>query len=59
MLGKMRAVRLVQLGKPLEAADIPIPEIGSSDVLIRVAAAGIVTRMRIIARAFPKSIIYR
>ena len=37
----MRAVRLVQVGKPLEEADIPIPEIGSSDILIRVAAAGI------------------
>ena len=37
----MRAVRLVQVGKPLEQADVPIPEIGSSDVLIRVAAAGI------------------
>jgi propanol-preferring alcohol dehydrogenase len=37
----MRAVRLVQVGKPLEQADIPVPEIGSSDVLIRVAAAGI------------------
>ena len=37
----MRAVRLVQVGKPLEQADIPIPEVGSSDVLIRVAAAGI------------------
>src|SRR2546421_8802744 len=37
----MRAVRLVQIGKPLEEADIPIPETGSSDVLIRVAAAGI------------------
>ena len=34
-------MRLVQVGKPLEQADIPIPEIGSSDVLIRVAAAGI------------------
>src|SRR5437660_233902 len=37
----MRAVRLVRVGKPLEQADIPIPGIGSSDVLIRVAAAGI------------------
>jgi D-arabinose 1-dehydrogenase-like Zn-dependent alcohol dehydrogenase len=37
----MRAVRLVQVGKPLEKTDIPIPGIGSSDVLIRVAAAGI------------------
>src|SRR5438067_12324012 len=37
----MRAVRLVQVGKPLEYAYIPIPEIGPSDVLIRVDAAGI------------------
>src|ERR1700745_333142 len=37
----MKAVRLVPVGKPLEDADIPIPGIGSSDVLIRVAAAGI------------------
>src|SRR6266478_2103793 len=37
----MRAVRLVQVGKPLEKADIPIPEIAPRDVLIRVAAAGI------------------
>ena len=37
----MRAVRLVQVGKPLEEADIPIPEIAPRDVLIRVAAAGI------------------
>src|SRR5881227_4028544 len=37
----MKSVRLVQVGKPLEHADIPIPQIGPSDVLIRVAAAGI------------------
>src|SRR5881398_3035170 len=37
----MKAVRLVEIGKPLEEADVPIPEIGSSDVLIRVTAAGI------------------
>src|SRR5262249_35903076 len=37
----MSAVRLVQVGKPLEQADIPIPESGSQDVLIRIAAAGI------------------
>jgi D-arabinose 1-dehydrogenase-like Zn-dependent alcohol dehydrogenase len=37
----MKAVRLVEVGKPLEEADVPIPEIGSSDVLICVAAAGI------------------
>src|SRR6478735_5312978 len=38
---EMRAVRLIQVGKPLEEADVPIPEIGSSHILIRVAAAGI------------------
>jgi len=37
----MKSVRLVQVGKPLEHADIPIPQIGPSDVLVRVAAAGI------------------
>src|SRR6266702_653093 len=37
----MRAVRLVQLGKPLEDAEIPLPEIGPSEVLVRVAACGI------------------
>jgi propanol-preferring alcohol dehydrogenase len=37
----MRAVRLVQIGKPLKDADITVPEIDPSDVLIRVAACGI------------------
>jgi len=37
----MRAARLVQVGKPLEDAEIPIPEIGPDEVLIRVQAAGI------------------
>src|SRR6266436_5480155 len=37
----MRAVQLTQIGEPVEDADVPIPEIGPSDVLIRVAAAGI------------------
>ncbi|MGE5209301.1 MAG: alcohol dehydrogenase catalytic domain-containing protein [Alphaproteobacteria bacterium] len=31
----------MKIGRPLEEADIPIPEIGLSDVLVRVAAAGI------------------
>ena len=37
----MRAVRLVQVGKPLKDAELAIPKIGSSDVLIRIEAAGI------------------
>src|SRR5438552_11847821 len=37
----MRAVRLLQLGKPLEDAEVALPEIGPSEVLVRVAACGI------------------
>src|SRR3989442_6629173 len=37
----MRAVQLTEIGKPLIDADVEIPESGPSDVLIRVAAAGI------------------
>jgi D-arabinose 1-dehydrogenase-like Zn-dependent alcohol dehydrogenase len=37
----MRAVRLTQIGNPLKDQDVPIPHIGASDVLIRVAASGI------------------
>src|SRR5438309_368929 len=37
----MRAVRLVQLGKPLADAEVALPEIGPSEVLVRVAACGI------------------
>jgi 2-desacetyl-2-hydroxyethyl bacteriochlorophyllide A dehydrogenase len=37
----MKAVRLAQFGKPLEDAEVPLPETGSTDVLVRVAACGI------------------
>ncbi len=37
----MRAVQLTQIGKPLQHVEIPNPEIGASDVLIRVGACGI------------------
>jgi D-arabinose 1-dehydrogenase-like Zn-dependent alcohol dehydrogenase len=37
----MRAVRLTQIKNPLENQDVPIPEIGASDILIRMTAAGI------------------
>ena len=37
----MRAVQLVQVGKPLEDAEVAIPKIGPSEVLVRVAACGI------------------
>ncbi len=37
----MKAVRLVQPGRPLELHDVPIPSPGASDVLVRVKAAGI------------------
>ena len=37
----MRAVRLTQVRQPLENSCIPVPEIGPTEVLVRVAAAGI------------------
>lgn len=37
----MKAVRLVETGKPLQMQDIPLPAIGDRDVLVRVKAAGI------------------
>ncbi len=37
----MKSVRLVQVGRPLEDAEIDLPEIGPSEVLVRVAACGI------------------
>jgi len=37
----MKAVRMVETGKPLELQEIPVPEIGNRDVLVRVRAAGI------------------
>src|SRR5262245_66333442 len=37
----MRAVRLAQIGKWLEEENVAIPRIDVSDVLIRIAAAGI------------------
>jgi 2-desacetyl-2-hydroxyethyl bacteriochlorophyllide A dehydrogenase len=37
----MKAVRLIQPGRPLEMQEIPTPAIGPADVLVRVEAAGI------------------
>ena len=37
----MKAVRLVETGQSLENHEIPIPALGSGDVLVRVKAAGV------------------
>ena len=37
----MKAVRLVEVGKPLEMQDIPTPDVRDDNVLIRIKAAGI------------------
>ncbi len=37
----MKAVRLVEIGQPLQLQDVPIPTVGSRDVLVRIRAAGI------------------
>jgi 2-desacetyl-2-hydroxyethyl bacteriochlorophyllide A dehydrogenase len=38
---QMKAVRLTEVGKPLEMQDIPIPALGERDILVQVRAAGI------------------
>jgi 2-desacetyl-2-hydroxyethyl bacteriochlorophyllide A dehydrogenase len=37
----MKAVRMVGVNQPLEMQEIPIPEVGEGDVLVKVKAAGI------------------
>jgi propanol-preferring alcohol dehydrogenase len=37
----MKSVRMIEAGKPLELQEIPIPNIGEKDILVRVRAAGI------------------
>ncbi len=37
----MKSIRMVETGKPLQLQEIPIPNIGEKDVLVRVRAAGI------------------
>lgn len=41
MPNPMQSVRLVKVGQPLEMQETPIPAVGSTDVLVRVRAAGI------------------
>ncbi len=38
---QMEAIRLIKPGQPLELQEIPIPQVGLRDVLVRVKAAGI------------------
>jgi propanol-preferring alcohol dehydrogenase len=37
----MKAVRLVELGQPLQLQEVPTPDVGPNDVLVRIKAAGI------------------
>ncbi len=37
----MKSIRMAEAGKPLELQEIPIPNIGENDVLVRIHAAGI------------------
>ncbi len=37
----MKAVRLIKVGQPLEMQEVPIPQVGPRDVLVRIRAAGI------------------
>jgi 2-desacetyl-2-hydroxyethyl bacteriochlorophyllide A dehydrogenase len=37
----VKAVRLVEVGRPLQMQDVTMPEVGTKDVLVRIKAAGI------------------
>ncbi|HSR29627.1 MAG TPA: zinc-binding dehydrogenase [Anaerolineae bacterium] len=37
----MKTVRLVEIGRPLQMQEIPIPKVGTRDILVRIRAAGI------------------
>jgi len=37
----MKAVRLIEIGKPLQMQEVPLPAVGERDVLVRIKAAGI------------------
>lgn len=37
----VKAIRMVEVGQPLQMQDIPVPALGERDVLVRVRAAGI------------------
>jgi len=37
----MKSIRMIEAGRPLELQEIPIPNIGDKDILVRVRAAGI------------------
>ena len=37
----MKAVRIIEMGKPLELQEVPVPNIGDKDILVQVHAAGI------------------
>jgi len=37
----VKAIRLVEIGKPLQMQEVPMPSVGQHDVLVRIKAAGI------------------
>ncbi len=37
----MKSIRMIEAGRPLELQEIPVPNIGEKDILVRVCAAGI------------------
>jgi len=37
----MKAVRMIEVGQPLQLQEVPVPAIGDGDILVRVRAAGI------------------
>jgi 2-desacetyl-2-hydroxyethyl bacteriochlorophyllide A dehydrogenase len=37
----MKAVQLMEIGKPMQMQDVPLPAVGDRDILVRIQAAGI------------------
>jgi len=37
----MKATRFIEVGKPIEIAELPDPQVGPTDVLVRIAGAGV------------------
>lgn len=51
----MKAIRLVEVQRPLQMQDLPVPTIGVGDVLLRVRAAGICHTSTLSSRQIARS----
>lgn len=54
MLGTMMAARLHEVGGKFTVDEIPLPEVGEHDVLIKTAACGVIPNLRNVVSSFPE-----